>query len=268
MTPRRRLATTVLCLGAAATLVACGKSPETSPDQELPGEGTLGTATVTATTEAPPPPPEYPGTARAYAEAVLAAWDATDVDRLGDLSTPEVQEQLMEVPMPIDMNWHYSRCATVAPDWQCVFHNSDGDRQTVTIKASLLGEAHAAIAVTLDLTEFPGAAVTYAREFADAWRDGNTYRMLRLADDDVAEELAGDTEPAAGYLACGDVAAGSTYVRIYGAGGPEYVLRVSNTALGHPDAITDSVPPPEDPACFAVVLPPSLILPTLIVPGG
>lgn len=262
MTPRRRLATAVLCLGAAATLAACGKSPTTSPTQEPPGEGTLGTATPIETTDAPPPPPEYPGTARAYAEAVLAAWDATDVNRLGDLSTPEVQEQLMEVPMPIDMDWHYSRCGSVAPDWECVFHNSDGDRQTITIKASLLGKAHAAIAVTLDLTEFPGVAVTYAREFVDAWRDGNRWRMLRLANDDVAEELAGDTEPAAGYVACGDAAAGSTYVRIYGGGGPEYVLRVNNAALGHPDAITQNVPPPNPPACFVLMIPPTLILPT------
>jgi hypothetical protein len=131
----------------------------------------------------------------------------------------------------------------------------------VKIKNSLLGEAHAAIAVALDMAAFPTSAVTYGRAFADAWKEGNVWRMRRLADDGVANDLAGDTKPANGYLACGDGAAGSTYVRIYGGGGPEYVLRVTNSALGHPDAISDSVPPPNPPACFVLVIPPTLILP-------
>ena len=75
------------------------------------------------------------------------------------------------------------------------------------------------------------------------------------------EQVSFWSEPASGYRACGDGAMGSTYVRIYGSGGPEYVLQVTNAELGGPNAIVGRVTPvPNPPACQQLIINPTLIV--------
>ena len=244
-------------------LAACG-NPAQNP-QDPGGQGVISTVDSTPTVE-PPPAPSYPDSAREYAEAVVAAWVGHDNDRLADLTTAEVHEQIIEIPMPIDLNWSFDECATVVPNRSCGFFNSNGDNFVLLINPDLLGQPHAAIEVALDLTEFPDNAVTYGREFVNAWRAGNTNRLNKLATDTVITYITGKTTPAAGYRACGDGAAGSTYVRIYGGGGPEYVFQVQNQALGGPEAVVGWTPPPNPPACEQLIIIPTIINPTLINP--
>jgi hypothetical protein len=244
-------------------LAACADPNQNS--QEPGGQGAISTVGATPTTEAPPPP-SYPDSAREYAEAVVAAWAGGDEDRLADLTTAQVHEQIIEIPTPIDHNWSFDECATVVPNRSCGFYNSNGDKFVLLINPDLLGKPHGAIEVALDLTEYPDNAVTYGREFVNAWRDGNTNRLNKLATDAVITYITGKTTPAAAYRACGDGAAGSTYVRIYGGGGPEYVFQVQNQALGGPEAVVGWVTPPNPPACEQLIILPTIINPTLINP--
>ena len=269
MTTPRRWALAALCATALLpVLAACGGGGGGTPDPtgSAGPSGGIEFGTAPTTTAPPPPPPsDYPTTAKAYAQAIIKAiWVDEDLDALFDLTTAEVSEQLMEIPMPLDLNWHFHECRSVAPDWSCVFFNDDGDALALTIKDSRLGEAEGGIAAALDLTAYPDSAVTYVREFVDAWRGGNTYRMSRLATSGVIGFVDGKPKPANGYLSCGDGAAGSTYVRVYGGGGPEYVFQVTNSSLGDPDAITGQITPPDPPACFSLVINPSLIIPTIV----
>ena len=269
MTTPRRWALAALCATALLpVLAACGGgggTPSPSDSAGPSGDIEIGTAPTTTAPPPPPPPSHYPTTARAYAEAIIeATWVDKDLDALFELTTAEVSEQLMEIPMPLNLNWHFNQCRGVASDWSCDFFNNDGDALVLTIKGSLLGEAEAGIAAALDLTEYPNSAVTYVREFVDAWRGGNTYRMSKLATSGVIGFVDGKTKPASGYLACGDGAAGSTYVRVYGGGGPEYVFQVTNSTLGDPDAITGQITPPNPPACSSLVINPSLIIPSIL----
>lgn len=96
---------------------------------------------------------------------------------------------------------------------------------------------------------YPTDAIAYARAFVDAWRAGNVDRMAQLADIDVVNELKDQPKPAADYRTCGDGAAGSTYVRVFGVGGPEYLIRLSNARLGGPQAIVNNMVPLTPPPC-------------------
>jgi hypothetical protein len=242
---------------AATLFLAACATPGPGNTNDPGGEGSLNTSSAT-----PTPVTEYPNSPAAYAQAIVDEWTPpADLGALGELTTSEVQEQLIEIPMPLDMNWHYANCADSSGQWHCVFHNDHGDKLTLQISDALLGQAHAGVAVALDLTEYPDQAVAYGREYIDAWKDGNTYRMNRLATDTVVGFHEPKTKPANNYLACGEGAMGSTYVRIYGGGGPEYILQVSNMALGNPEAIVGYVSPPPVPAGCSV-----LIIPTIIFP--
>jgi hypothetical protein len=155
---------------AVLVLTACaGKEPATTPTPPVGGQEALGvnpTPTTDATVEPPPtttskPPtltlnpqitdlvnvPLYPNTHRAYAEAVLAAWKAGNLDRLGDLTTPMVQDQIISIPGPPDMDWDYQMCDGVAGGQYCSFTNDDGETVTLKITTQFLGQAHAATQV-------------------------------------------------------------------------------------------------------------------------
>lgn len=270
-TPRRWTVTALAAAVLLPVLIACGGggTPGTTATTGPSGDLEFGTATASAT-PAPPPDSDYPTTARAYAEAIIkATWVDHDLDALFALTTAGVSEQLMEIPLPLDLDWHFHECRSELPVWVCVFFNDDGDALSLSIQDSLLGEEEAGTAVGLDKTEYPSAAVAYVRAFVDAWRGGNEYRMGKLATSGVIGFVDGKTVPANGYLACGDGAAGSTYVRVYGAGGPEYVFQVTNAKLSHGDAISGQITPPNPPACFTIVVNPSIIInPSIIFTPG
>lgn len=105
---------------------------------------------VVTKTSTPPIAPAYPQNAKAYAEAVIAAWKNHKIDRLGDLTTPEVQEQLLEIPGPPNMDWTYIMCDGAAGSSYCQFQNADGDKLTLKVVNQYLGKAHAVGQVTFE----------------------------------------------------------------------------------------------------------------------
>jgi len=92
------------CTGTGATA-----TPTPSGFEGI-GSGPAGTTGAPTTKPPTTTPPSYPVTARAYAESVLAAWKQKQIERLGDLATPEVQEQIIEIPGPPNQSWTYQRC--------------------------------------------------------------------------------------------------------------------------------------------------------------
>jgi hypothetical protein len=250
--PRSTLLTiSVVC--AALVAVACGTkgSPDatatTTPDTGVgvvTPEPTETTATTTPATSTAPPAPGYPDGARQYAEAVLAAWKAKALQTLANLATAQVHEQIIEIPMPVNMNWHYSQCDGAAGSTYCTFFNDPGDKFVLKLTNALLGKPHAAVGVQLDQTEYPSSATAYVKAFIAAWQEGNRWRMLELANQAEVDYFTHYTPPAPGYLTCNDGAAGSTYVRVYNADGLNYAIRVINAQLSKPHAITGHVTPP------------------------
>lgn len=105
---------------------------------------------VAPTTSKPPAPaPGYPSSAEPYAKAVIAAWKAKDWDRVADLASAEVHEQLLEIPGPIDMTWAFEKCEGAAGSSYCHFRNETLDVVIVRISNQSLGQAHAAVGVQL-----------------------------------------------------------------------------------------------------------------------
>lgn len=243
--PHRFAASVLLASALALAVGACG-------DPDEPGNAAAGPtasaaqgfgenpAPVTTTTAAPAPapnPPAYPKTHKAYAEAVLNAWKSANIDRLGNLTTPEVQEQIMEIPGPPNLNWTFQRCDGVAGANYCIFINVDGDEIALRISSQLLGKAHANTQVQLDLTEFPANSIDYCKEFVEAWRSANIARMNKLALPDVVEFVRHGPAPTSpGYASVGG-GGGLELIRISNAAGFLLDLHVGTTLFGQPQAI-------------------------------
>jgi hypothetical protein len=94
-----------------------------------------------------PAPVTYPAGAKAYAEAVIAAWKAKNLTKLADLTTPEVHEQLIEIPGPPNMSWTFVMCDGAAGSQYCTFKNADDNRIRLRLQGDKLGKAHATVAV-------------------------------------------------------------------------------------------------------------------------
>lgn len=231
-----------LTLVAALALLpaGCGKHGVTS---ETPGGGqavgSSPSATAAATTPAATPATaEFPKTARAYAESVLAAWKQHQLEWLGDLTTPQVQEQIIEIPGPPNQSWTYHTCNGAAGSTFCEFFNANGDAIVLRVTNSLLGKAHAVAGVTFQPTTYPNNAEDYVKAFIKAWQDGNRPRMLALANQNEVDYFTHYTPPE-NYSTCGEGAMGSTYVRVYNSDGLNYTIRVVNQFLGQKHAISE-----------------------------
>ncbi|GIH03213.1 hypothetical protein Rhe02_12800 [Rhizocola hellebori] len=146
---RRYLPLPLLC--AALLLTGCGgqATPSAAPtavttlgEQALPP-----TASPSPTKASPKPstpaPVTYPSEAKAYAEAVIAAWKAKNLARLADLASAQIQEQLMEIPGPPNMDWTYLMCDGAMGSSYCQFTNTDGHKVTVRVLNEKVGQAHA-----------------------------------------------------------------------------------------------------------------------------
>src|SRR5262245_3488918 len=134
--PRRRSVLGVpgwVALAFAAVLaVACGLGSGGSGSTPTPTASTSGSTSPSASAS-------YPTDAQAYAEAILSAWRLHQLTRLGDLTTALVQEQIIEIPGPPNMNWTYHRCDGTAGSSYCEFFNANGDAIVLRITHSLLG---------------------------------------------------------------------------------------------------------------------------------
>ncbi|HEX6870136.1 MAG TPA: hypothetical protein VF163_03470 [Micromonosporaceae bacterium] len=249
ITTFRPARTAMVALALAATVLGaagCAKKDPATPTPTSTSAGTEGMGSGPAPASAPPtappttkpPAPSYPSTARAYAEAVLAAWKQGNLSRLGALTTPEVQEQIIEIPGPPNQTWTYRNCDGAAGSSYCSFVNANGDVITLRISHSLLSKAHAAVEVRFDQTIYASDPVEYVNEFIKAWQDANRVRMLKLSNSTAVDYFTHYTPPPSGYSTCTDGAMGTTYVRVYNPDGLNYTIKVTNTKLGGPNAIS------------------------------
>lgn len=172
----RRIAAAALLILPAAGCTD-GGDPDPPPGPSAPASTTPRTDQVGAQDD------DFPTTPQEYAERAVAAWAAPDLIRLADLATPDVHEQLVQLPGPPDLTWAFIRCQDGAgiATTECAFHNLEGDRLVLTVDRRLLGGARAATAVDFQVTAYPDDPQEYLAEFVAAWQDGNLARMDRLA---------------------------------------------------------------------------------------
>lgn len=155
------LSVTVMLVGAFTAGCASGSKTTTTPPSietrvsdapTAPASSppvTITTPAAPKTSSPPPPKPSYPGTAQAYAKAVVAAWVAKDLSTLASLTTEQVHEQLIEIPGPLNMDWGFMMCDGAAGSSYCRFRNDPGDVLILRISNSKLGKAHATTEVQL-----------------------------------------------------------------------------------------------------------------------
>jgi hypothetical protein len=195
-------------------------------------------------TEAEAPEPaavSYPTTARAYAEATVAAWAGHDLDELADLTTAQVHEQLLEIPGQPKTDWIHYMCDGVAGSSYCTLRNGDGDQVRLKVTHQYLGGPHAVVEVTASLTAYESDAKAYATAFALAWASSNTARMRALARPDVVVAMNNDHQnrPQGTYIV--DVMlehGGAGLVMAHVLVGPvQFRLDIGTTLLGKPKAI-------------------------------
>jgi hypothetical protein len=230
---------------AAAGATACGPAaagPGAAGESAVPAGGEVGVAPAPeqGEPEVPegPAEPSYPGTAQAYAEAVLAALDSDDWDWFGELTTPELFDQLIELPASVDDDWAFHRCDGAAGSAYCSFLNDDGDALAIRISNALLGQAHAATEAILDATEFPNDGKTYVQEFIAAWKFGNTVRMHLLSSASVVAKLPAAPTTAVTYPEPDCCGGGLLQVKAKW-GNSTKIFDVGTTKLGGPNAILD-----------------------------
>jgi len=229
-----------LSTGGVAGL-GSGPTPTASAD---PGSGT-GSGTGSGDSEAgggraapPPGGPEFPDTPKGYAEAVLAAWDAPDLDRLAELTTPIVFDQIIQIPGPPPADWTWIQCDNIA---HCTFYNSAGDHLALRIPVAALGGPDGAVQIAFTQTTYPDDHLEYLKEFTAAWLNGNLARMHQLARPEVVGAyLMFNPGPVANYGLAGG-GGGLSIVVVTGVGF-EIETHIGTTLLGGPQAIVGAVP--------------------------
>lgn len=247
----RRLSLLALAALAAGLATACGPATPTAattdPATSAPAADVLANVGEAAPAPAPGPSdftPSYPTTAEAYAKAVVAAWTHDQPATLGSLTTTAVRDDVLALLPTVNANWTFLRCDGTAGSSYCSFTNADGDLLTLRISHALLSQAHAAIEVTLDKTQYPADGVAYVKEFVAAWQFGNTARMLVLSGPAVMTKVktqvkAPPASPA--YPAPTCCGGGLLQVKVQWSGVTGR-FDVGTTKLGGPNAIVDYAP--------------------------
>lgn len=231
-------------LAALAMLVTGCTSPaeETSSPTVVSSFESSAPVTESSQAAASPKPqggPTYPATAKAYAEAILAAWKAKSQAALAGLTTAMVEDQIISIPLP-DMTWTFIRCDGAAGSTHCAFYNGDGDVINLRISNSLLGKADAGTGVTYDQTAFPNDSKAYVQKLMEAWRDDNGPRMKRLAKLQVVVVLAEGVAPKTWTIvSVNSGGAGLAFVNVEGPNGAKLKFHVGTTLLGHEKAVLD-----------------------------
>ena len=191
--------------------------------------------------EAPDPPAvSYPTTARAYAEATVAAWAGHELDGLADLTTAQVHEQFVEPPVN-PRSTGSTTCATVCPARATAPCATATVTRCGSVTHQYLGGPHAVVEVKTNFTTYESDADNYATAFARAWASNNTARMRALARPDVVVAVNNDHQnrPQGNFIV--DVAlehggAGLVMAHV-SVGQVDFRLDIGTTLLGKPKAI-------------------------------
>lgn len=211
---------------------ALGAGPGPVPDDGAQGQGQPSGQGGTQAQD-----PGYPDTTPAYAEAVLAAWHGADIDRLGQLTTELVHDQIVQIPGPPASDWTRIQC----DGGDCLFYNGDGDYLVLHIQLGKLGQAHATSHVSFDAVSYPQHHLDYLKEFVKAWQVGNLARMHALALPEVVEVYQQRTPgQVTNYGQAGG--GGGLSIVVVTTVGAEIETHIATTLLGGPQAIRKAVP--------------------------
>ena len=247
---RGALASAVL-VGTCASAVLLGACA--SPSNQVNATPTSAPAVSDAPTSAPatelgtkPPtkPPAattYPKTCRAYSEAVLSAWKNHDLGRLGDLSITMVQDQIISIPGPPNMNWKFIRVTPQPGLETCDFYNGSGDVIRLGISTAVMGQAHAALKVHFEAPVYPNDSNSYVIGLMNAWKDGNEPLMLLYSKQSIVNVLNQTPKPGNLSLILQSSGAGLEVVTVDSANGLSLEFHVSIALLGLPHAVVNMV---------------------------
>ncbi len=254
----RRVAAATIGLTALAALAlsACGTGNGGPPgtggtggDSQI-GGAPSGTTSATATT--PPAPggggaPVYPKDAKLYAQELFKAWAKPDYNRLGQLA---IQSAVQQIKDSINFGgqpnsqWTYVRCGSAETSGftACVFRNAHGDEATIKMANAQLGFPTAVTEAQLMRTQYANDPGSYVAAFINAWQEGNTQRMARLANTSVKNVVVGSGTPLAafGQSTPAYIGGGYSKVEINGLSsdsGRYYTFSVLTDPNGKPNAI-------------------------------
>jgi hypothetical protein len=148
MMPSMKNLRLVGALAAALLLALAGCSPAPSTGT---GSGAQAGSDTRGNSPAAAPPnaaaTTYPTAARAYAEAVLAAWRDGDPPQLSGLLAAEAYTQLVAIPGPPSQDWTYRRCTGTGGNTDCEFRNGGGETIGLRMQNAQLGKEQAVIEV-------------------------------------------------------------------------------------------------------------------------
>jgi hypothetical protein len=236
----------ILC---AVLVSGCGKKSE---PQATPTFDTNVTASAPATPSAAASPsaspsqpgnqgPTYPTNAKAYAQALLAAWGAKDNNRINQLANQAAAQQIADGGNP---NNQWNTFVACSPDGNaytvCTFRNAHGDEVKVRLSNPLLGKPAAATEALMNKTTYPSNAGDYGGEFLDAWRNGNTDRMKRLSGNSVVSTFTGKNQSNGYTIGVEEWGDGTHWKVVFSGlplGSPGFTLKVHKATLGKASAI-------------------------------
>jgi hypothetical protein len=250
-TPVIAVSTAVLMLAA---LSGCGsKTPSgtsgltgvtatSTPSTPPPSGG--GTPTSGTTTGATPTPTKTGGTTtttityrkddRGYATDALNAYVRGNQTLLKAFVDSSALSNFANLGHP-NTHWHFHKCDADGANRACTFDNENGDRLSIDVKPTLLGAPHAVVSTFIDRTQIDDSADGMVSGFIQAWFDGNTYRMSRLASSSVTSQVMRDFPTPRGQMLSDDTTTqpGYTIVSVYfNVDGGTLLMEVKDSNLG------------------------------------
>jgi hypothetical protein len=241
-------------LGAGPTPTADVTPDQATADRatadQVGSDGTGGQA-AGATEEDQPAEggPSFPNTATAYADAVITAWQAGDLDRLDQLASAQVYEQIIEIPAVPSQGWTDPWCDGTAGSSYCHQYSQptpetigSGQELILRIRHDLLGQPGAAVELSHAELAFDTAWEDYVIEFIGAWHSDDYHRLRQLAAPEVVAYTVTTAPPIHPVLETVGGGGGLLQVTVTNDASFHLQLDIGTTKLGGPQAIIGYTP--------------------------
>ncbi len=265
-TPKaRRLLTVAAVAATLITLSACGDNAQPSPDPSESATSVIGepsgeaSPTDTATTATPTSTGSsgggggggnspYPGNAKDYGLAMLAAIASSNDTRIVDLSSIDTANYInTQNYKSKNGQWTHANCDSGGTQY-CHYYNQTGDFASVAVDSGKLGSKGAVSSVTMEGNSFAGDAAGYVGQFVYNWTyDTGFVRMRAYATQQVVDAVrskqklnAGNGGTTTSSVTCPSAHQGRACVEASAVGGSltiSYIFVVDQSKLGKPNAI-------------------------------